>query len=77
VDVSSFLDKHGIKYVPSVSNKIMVDVKRPGQQVREAMMKEKVYIGRTWPVWPNHVRVSIGTPEEMAKFKAAFLKVMA
>ncbi len=76
-DVQAFFDKHGIKYVPSVSNKIMVDVGKPGDQVIMALRKEKVYIGRIWPVWPTHVRVSIGTPEEMAKFKTAFLKVMA
>jgi histidinol-phosphate aminotransferase len=41
-------------------------------------MKAKgVYIGRTWPIWPNAVRVSVGTPEEMAKFKVAFKEVMA
>jgi histidinol-phosphate aminotransferase len=34
-----------------------------------------VFIGRNWPVWPNHVRVSIGSKEEMAKFKEAFAKV--
>ncbi|MBZ5635132.1 MAG: pyridoxal phosphate-dependent aminotransferase [Acidobacteriia bacterium] len=76
-DVQAFFDKHGIKYVPSVSNKIMVDVGKPGDQVIMALRKEKVYIGRIWPVWPTHVRVSIGTPEEMAKFKTAFVKVMA
>ena len=38
---------------------------------------EKVYIGRVWPSWPTHVRVTIGTQDEMDKFKAAFLKVMA
>jgi histidinol-phosphate/aromatic aminotransferase/cobyric acid decarboxylase-like protein len=54
----------------------MVDVRRPGQQVIEAMFKEKVLIGRVWPAWPTHVRVSIGLPEEMAKFKTAFEKVM-
>ena len=42
-----------------------------------AMRKEKVYIGRVWPSWPTYVRVTVGTAEEMAKFKAAFLKVMA
>jgi histidinol-phosphate/aromatic aminotransferase/cobyric acid decarboxylase-like protein len=41
------------------------------------MRKEKIYIGRVWPSWPTHVRVTIGTQEEMDKFKAAFLKVMA
>jgi histidinol-phosphate aminotransferase len=76
-EVQSFFDKHGIKYVPSVSNKIMVDVGMPGDQVIMALRKEKVYIGRIWPVWPTHVRVSIGTPEEMAKFETAFLKVMS
>jgi histidinol-phosphate aminotransferase len=76
-DVFSFMEKHRFSYVPSVSNKFMVDVKRPGGQIREALVKEKIYIGRTWPSWPNHVRVTIGTQEEMNKFKAAFLKVMA
>jgi histidinol-phosphate aminotransferase len=76
-DVFAWMDKHNFKYVPSVSNKFMVDVHRPGNQVREAMMKEKVYIGRVWPSWPTHVRVTIGTHDEMEKFKAAFLKVMA
>jgi histidinol-phosphate aminotransferase len=76
-DVFSFLDKHNFKYVPSVSNKFMVDVKRPGGEIIQAMSKEKIYIGRVWPSWPTYVRVSVGTQDEMNKFKAAFLKVMA
>lgn len=76
-DVFAFLEKHNFSFVPSQSNKFMVDVKRPGQEVIQAMAAEKVYIGRVWPAWPTHVRVSIGTREEMAKFKTAFLKVMA
>ena len=76
-DVLSFLDQHGFPYVPSVSNCFMVDVGRPGAQIIEALRKEKVYIGRVWPSWPTHVRVSVGTAEEMSKFKTAFLKVMA
>jgi histidinol-phosphate aminotransferase len=73
----AFLEKHGYKTVPSVSNKFMVDVKRPAQEVIMALRKEKVYIGRPWPVWPTSVRVTVGTKDEMAKFQAAFLKVMA
>ena len=76
-DTLAFLDKHHFHYVPSVSNKFMVDVKRPGREVIEAMAKENVYIGRVWPSWPTYVRVSVGTHEDMEKFKAAFLKVMA
>lgn len=76
-DVFAWMDKKGYRYVPSVSNKFMVDTKRPGQQVVDAMQKEHVYIGRVWPAWPTHVRVSVGTREEMARFKTAFAKVMA
>ena len=76
-DVLAFMDKHKFKYVPSVSNKFMVDVKRPGGEIIAALQKEKIYIGRVWPNWPTYVRVSIGTQAEMDKFKAAFLKVMA
>jgi len=76
-DTLSWLDKHNFHYVPSVSNKFMVDVKRPGREIIDAMAREKVYIGRVWPSWPTYVRVSIGTHDDMEKFKAAFLKVMA
>jgi histidinol-phosphate aminotransferase len=76
-DTMAFLDKHGYKTVTSVSNKFMVDTKRPAREVIEAMRKEKVYIGRPWEVWPTSVRVTVGTQDEMDKFKAAFLKVMA
>lgn len=76
-EVCEFLDKHNFKYVPSVSNKFMLDVRRPGREVIEAMRREKVYIGRTWPSWPTYVRVTVGTKDEMEKFKTALLKVMA
>lgn len=76
-DTLSFLDKHKFNYVPSVSNKFMVDVKRPGEEVILALRKEKIYIGRVWASWPTYVRVTVGTQEEMDKFKTAFLKVMA
>jgi histidinol-phosphate aminotransferase len=76
-DLFDWLEKNRFSYVPSVSNKFMVDVRRPGQEVVREMAARKVYIGRVWPAWPTHVRVSIGTREEMEKFKAAFLEVMS
>jgi histidinol-phosphate aminotransferase len=77
-DMFSWMDKHNFKYVPSVSNKFMVDVGRPGNEVRQKLIDtDHVYIGRVWPSWPTHVRVTIGTRDEMERFKAAFLKVMA
>ncbi len=75
-DVFAWMTKKGYSFVPSVSNKFMVDTRRPGREVVQEMAAQKVYIGRVWQAWPNHVRVSIGTKEEMAKFKVAFEKVM-
>jgi len=76
-DTLSFLAKHNFRYVPSVSNCFMVDVGRPGNDVIMALRREKVYIGRVWPAWPTYVRVTVGTQDEMNKFRTAFLKVMA
>lgn len=71
-----WLDRKGYSVMPSEANMIMIDVRRPGREFGMAMLREKVAIGRTWPSKPNHVRVTIGTREEMAKFRAAFAKVM-
>jgi histidinol-phosphate aminotransferase len=75
-DVFAFLQKNNITFVPSVSNFFMLDAKMPAGRLVNAMKKEKIYIGRVWPAWPTHARVSVGTKEEMAKFKAALLKAM-
>jgi histidinol-phosphate/aromatic aminotransferase/cobyric acid decarboxylase-like protein len=75
--VFEFLDRHNFRFVPSVSNCFLLDVGRPGNEIVMAMRQEKVYIGRVWPSWPTHVRVTVGTAEEMAKFQTALLKVMA
>lgn len=71
-----WLDRNGYTYIPSESNCFMVDVKRPGRQVQEAMAKENVFIGRTWPIMPNWVRITVGTQAEMEKFQATFQRVM-
>jgi|GEM_PF-44772 len=72
-----FLTKKGYTIVPgSQANFFMVDVKRPGREFQQAMLKEEVAIGRTWAAMPTYVRVTVGTREEMAKFQTAFVKCM-
>jgi len=73
----NFLTAKGFTVVPSMSNKFMVDVKQPGRNIIDKMATEHIYIGRVWPIWPTYVRVSVGTKEEMERFKTAFVKVMA
>jgi len=73
----AYLEQKKLRYVPSVTNCFMVDTGRPTRDVITAMQKENVYIGRPWPVWPTHVRVTVGTREEMEKFKTAFSRVLS
>jgi histidinol-phosphate aminotransferase len=73
----AFLKANGFKPIgDSKSNCFMIDTGRPAHSVIAALQKEHVYIGRIWPVWPNAVRVSVGSPQDMARFRTAFKKVM-
>ena len=77
-DTIAWLQANNYKVIgDSQSNCFMIDTGRPGRQVIAAMQAQNVFIGRTWPIWPNAVRVSVGTPAEMAKFKTAWTQVMA
>ena len=73
----AFLSKYGYGFHPSVSNCFMLDAKRPAGELATAMAQRNVLIGRTWPVWPNYARVTVGTPEEMQQFCTALRAVTA
>jgi len=74
--VFAWLDHNGYSYVPSQSNCFMLDTKRSAKEVIDAMASQNVHIGRIWPVWPTHVRITVGTAPEMEQFQAALKKVM-
>jgi histidinol-phosphate aminotransferase len=74
--VFAWLDSNGYHYIPSQSNCFMLDTKRDGKEVIDAMAKQNVHIGRIWPVWPTYVRITVGTAPEMDQFQTALKKVM-
>jgi histidinol-phosphate aminotransferase len=77
VQTIAWLTTNGYKVLgDSQSNCFMIDTGRSGKSVIAAMQAKNIYIGRTWPVWPNAVRITVGTPSEMAKFQTAFKQVM-
>ena len=61
----------------SQANMFMMDWKKPAKEMQAAMLAtpEKVQIGRNWPIWPTVSRVTVGSAEDMAKFRAAVEKV--
>ncbi len=73
-DTFSFLTSKNVEFIPSESNCFMMNVKRPGKTFYKQLADQNVYIGRVWPVWPEWVRVTIGSKDDMAKFKTAFVK---
>ena len=72
-----WLDRNGYSYIPSVSNCFLLDTKRPAKQVIDAMAQQNVFIGRVWPIMPTCTRITVGTHEEMERFRIALQKVMS
>jgi histidinol-phosphate aminotransferase len=70
----AWLKDKGYACLPSQSNCFMVDVKRDGKAFTQSMQQQGVLVGRSWPVWPKRVRITVGTEAEMLRFREAFLK---
>jgi histidinol-phosphate aminotransferase len=70
------LKKKGIKVIPgSQANMFMVDWGKPAKPMQEALLANGVQIGRSWAIWPNVSRVTVGSSSEMDAFNAAIDKV--
>lgn len=67
----------GYEVIPSQTNFFMVGLRRDVQPVIQAFRQEGVQVGRPFPPMTQHLRVSVGLPEEMDRFMAAFKKIMA
>ena len=72
----AWLTANNYSFIPSQSNCFMIDVKRPGVQIRQLMAQDGVHIGRSWAIWPTYARVTVGLPSEMDAFKTSFKKAM-
>jgi len=73
----SELDKLGHKTIPSQANFIMFDCKKPVVPIIKALKDKNVAVGRLFPAYPNHMRLTIGKKDEMESFVSAFKQVMA
>jgi histidinol-phosphate aminotransferase len=71
------LEKMGYKSIPSQANFIMFDCKKPVVPLIKAMKEKNVAVGRLFPAYPNHMRLTIGKQSEMESFVSAFKQVMA
>ncbi|HEY6488608.1 MAG: pyridoxal phosphate-dependent aminotransferase [Terracidiphilus sp.] len=72
----AWLKSEGYATTPSESNCFMLDVRRPGKEVQAALAHKEMFVGRIWPAWPNSLRITVGTADEMTAFRKAFTEVM-
>ena len=70
--VCEFLRGKGIPYIDPNANFMMIDVKRDVRRMIPELVKRGVAPGRPFPPYDNFLRVSIGTPTDMEKFKRVF-----
>jgi len=72
---SAELRAHGYDVIPSQTNFFMVSIGREIQPVIEEFRQKKVLVGRPFPPMTTHMRVSVGTADEMDRFMKAFKEV--
>jgi histidinol-phosphate aminotransferase len=69
------LQAYGYETIPSETNFFMVEIGREIQPVIEEFRTRKVAVGRPFPPMTKHMRVSIGTADEMDRFMKAFKEI--
>jgi len=57
-----------LKPIDSHTNFVMMNTHHPAERVIEHFRKNNVLIGRRFPAMDSYIRVSFGTPDEMAAF---------
>lgn len=67
----------GYSTIPSEANFFMVHVKRHVVPVAEEFRAKGVLVGRPFPPMTEHLRVSVGSADEMARFMTAFKEIFS
>ena len=72
----SDLESLGYECIPSQTNFFMVNLRQTVAPIRQAFRQRGVAVGRDFPPMLDHLRVSIGTEDEMGRFMNAFEDIM-
>ncbi|MDH4062771.1 MAG: histidinol-phosphate aminotransferase family protein [Acidobacteriota bacterium] len=69
------LNAYGYDTIPSETNFFMVHMGRQVQPVIQEFREKEILVGRPFPPMLEHLRVSIGTAEDMDRFLVAFKQI--
>jgi histidinol-phosphate aminotransferase len=70
--VAAELARRGFAVIPSQANFVMIETRRPVKPLIAALAERGVLVGRLFPALPTHLRVTLGTPQQMERFLTAF-----
>ncbi len=70
------LTADGRRFIPSDANFVMIDTGRDVAPLIASFAARKILVGRRFPSMPTWLRVSVGTPAEMATFVAALREIL-
>ena len=76
LSASHWLEQRGIKAIPSDTNFVMIEIGRPVPPVIEALKQRGFLVGRLFPSMPTHLRISLGTEDQMARFQPVLAEVL-
>ena len=71
----AWLRARGLGYIEPSANFMMIDVGVDARELGLALLKKDVAVGRPFPPLEKMLRVTIGTEQDMARFRAAFAEV--
>ncbi len=66
----------GLRVAPSQANFVLVDVRRPGRAVYEALLHEGVIVRPMSAPLESSIRVTVGKPEENERFLSSLARVL-
>lgn len=69
-------DRLGLEYFPAHGNFIMVNVKTKAAEMFQSLLRLGIIVRAGFPVYPNHIRVTVGSAEQNAKFISALEQVL-
>jgi histidinol-phosphate aminotransferase len=74
--VRTEVERLGTAVLPSEANFVMIDMGRDVGPVIASLRDRGIEVGRRFPAMPRHLRVTIGTPDEMKRFVEEFARVV-
>ena len=74
--LAAALEATGLRVAPSQGNFVLVDVRRPGRAVYEALLHEGVIVRAMPAPLESWIRITVGKPEENQRFLDSLTRVL-